>query len=195
MITTAQEIKPEKDDAPEFIESINKILGTMIFQYRLKEIVIIKIKNWFDHKWLNYSGKAVVPFDFMDLPEFDKAGNTALEAQWRDEITIPPFHPNRVISNEYFFKEETGNERIRYVLHRFKNSNENIHNRIKDTFTDGIAIWYSSHTKTNQRGSLMAYRIQDNEVNSLYATIENRNGWKITATKGIGLNELKAYLD
>ena len=41
----------------------------------------------------------------------------------------------------------------------------------------------------------MMYRVQDGEVHTWYATIQNHDGWKITNTKGIGLNELKAYVE
>ena len=98
-----QKIKIEEGDAPEFIHMVNTIMETMVFQYSIKEIVFVKIKNWFDHKWLNYSGKTVVPFDFGGLIERD----VALENVWRDKISIPPFNPKRVIYNKYFIKEDT----------------------------------------------------------------------------------------
>lgn len=41
----------------------------------------------------------------------------------------------------------------------------------------------------------MAYRVQEDEVFTWYATVENNNGWAITKTKGIGLNELRAYVE
>ena len=39
----------------------------------------------------------------------------------------------------------------------------------------------------------MAYRIQDDQVYTWYALVENINVWKKTKTKGIGVNELRAY--
>ena len=91
MITKGQKIKTQEDDAPDFIEIVSKIMVAMIFDYDIAEVVYVKIKNWFDHKWLNYSGKSVVRFD---------GGlriGSALENVCSEKITIPPFNPNRVI--------------------------------------------------------------------------------------------------
>jgi len=191
MITTGQKIKAENDDAPEFIEIINEIMGTLVFQYSIKEVVFVKIKNWFDHKWLNYSGKTVVPFYSFGLKNFP---DVSLENVWRDKISIPPFNPNRVIYSKFFYKQPTGNKKIQKKIHKYRISNDNIHNRVEEYSSDGLLLWFSSNTILNQRGSLMVYRVQDDQVNSWYATIENKDGWDITKTKGIGINELKAYI-
>lgn len=192
MIKPGQKVKVEEGDAPEFIEIINEIMGTLVFQYSIKEVVFIKIKNWFDHKWLNYSGKTVVPFYSGGLENFPEV---ALRDVWRDKVSIPPFNPNRVIYSKYFYKQPTGNKRIKYKIHRKRNASSSLHNRIDQYTSDGLVLWFSSNTISNQRGSLMVYRIQENQVNSWYATIENIDGWKITKTKGIGINELKASIE
>lgn len=193
MITDKQKIKVEKGDAPEFIDIINTIMGLLVFQYSIKEVVYIKINNWFDHKWLNYSGNTLVPFDFGGLEEFEGV-DVALQSEWREKITVPPFHPKRVVYSKFFRKQNTGNQKIKKRIHQLKMSNDNIHNRIADYTSDGLVLWFSSNTKLNQRGSLMVYRVQDNQVITFYATIEKLDEWMITKTKGIGLNELKSYI-
>jgi virulence-associated protein VapD len=57
MIKPEQQIKNEEGDAEEFIEIVNKIMGILIFQYSIKEVVFVKIENWFDHKWLKGTSK------------------------------------------------------------------------------------------------------------------------------------------
>lgn len=185
MLLKDQEIKVKSDDEINFIRLLNKILGTLIWQYRIKEICVIRIKNWFDHKWLNFSGKAIVPFDGIST-------DSAFEEKWQDKITVPPFHPRRVLSETFFRKKATGNDLFEKRLHRGKNSIDNIHNRIIDKTKDGLFLWYSSETKKNKKGSLMIYRVQDNNVQTFYATLEDKNGeWQVTKTKGVELNELK----
>src|SRR5207244_3454793 len=117
--------------------------------------------------------------------------DVAWQDEWREKVTIPPFNPKRVLSSKFFKKQSTGNQRIKKKIHRFRSCFDNLHNRIEDYTADGLIVWYSSHSKENQRGSLMMYRVQDKQVHTWYATIENKNGWEITKTKGIGLNELK----
>lgn len=184
-------IQTEEGDAVDFIRIVNMIMAAFAQQYSIKEIVFVKIKNWFDHKWLNYSEKTAVPFAFGGLPEFPEA---ALENVWRDKISIPPFNPNRVIYSNFIIKEYTGNRKISKSIHQYRGSNDNIHNRIEDYTSDGLVLWFSSNTEINQKGSIMVYRVQGGKVYTWYAGMENKDGWKITKAKGIPLSELEAIL-
>ncbi len=190
MITEGQKIRVEAGDAPEFIEMVNSIMGLLVFQYTIQEVVFVKIKNWFDHKWLNYSGKSVVPFHSGGILE----SGTALREEWREQVTIPPFHPKRIIYSKFFQKQPTGNPQIERKLHRFRSSNDNLHNRVEAYTQDGLLVWFSSHSAVNRRGSLMSYRVQNQQVHTWYASMELTDGWRITQTKGIALSELKGYI-
>ena len=195
MIKTNQRIEPEKGDAVTFVDFINKIVSMLVFQYGIKEIRYIKIDNWFDHKWLDYSGKAVVHFDFGGLKKFDDRNNSALENKWKEKITVPPFHPNRVIYEHYFRKVPIKNKIFEYHIHNEINSNDNIHNRIDRYTSNGLFVWFSSNTEINQKGSLMIYRVQEDEIQTWYATFENKESWQLTRTKGIGFHELRQYIE
>ena len=72
MIKEEQKIKVEEGDSFEFIEIVNAIISNIVFQYSIKEVVLVKVKNWFDHKWLNYSGKSVIPFEYGGLLNIEK---------------------------------------------------------------------------------------------------------------------------
>ena len=100
-----------------------------------------------------------------------------------------------MIYEKFFRRKETDNKEFEKLLHTKKWSNDNIHNRIHKFTDNGLFLWYSSNTKTNQIGSLMVYRVQNDAVETWYATIENKDGWTISKTKGIDLSELRAYLD
>src|SRR5687768_6991582 len=91
------EIIVRDGDAQDFIKSINKIMLALIEKFQINEVCIVRIKNWFDHKWLNYSGKSVVQF-----PGGAGLIDSALNNEWRKKITIPPFNPNRVLSETFF---------------------------------------------------------------------------------------------
>lgn len=64
MLEPWMKIEVEKNDAPGFIELVDKITSVLIFQWNINEIMNIKIKNWFDHKWLNYSGKKIIHYEY-----------------------------------------------------------------------------------------------------------------------------------
>jgi len=93
MLRNEHKIKIEEGDSSGFIKIINKIVSLTILQFGIEEICFIKIKNWFDHKWLNFSGNSVIHFDSGGmLPR-----EAALQEEWREKITVPPFNPNQVI--------------------------------------------------------------------------------------------------
>ncbi len=100
-----QEINIESEDADDFIISLNKIVGKLIDKKDIDEVCLIRIKNWFDHKWLNYSGKSVVEYR-GGAGLFD----SSLNNEWREKITVPPFNPNRVLSELFFRIEPTDNK-------------------------------------------------------------------------------------
>ena len=79
-------------------------------------------------------------------------------------------------------------------MHTKRSSNDNIHNRIKYLTENGLFVWFSSQSKMNKRGSLMVYRVQGEEIETWYASFEERDKWEIIQSKGVDLNELKGYL-
>ncbi|MCP4461109.1 MAG: hypothetical protein GY816_24275 [Cytophagales bacterium] len=188
-------IETEEGDSEGFIELVNKLMAINIFQWRIDEIMNIRIKNWFDHKWLNYSGKAVVSYDFGGMSEFDERDNSALEDQWKEKITFPPFHPNRVLSEQFFRKRQTDNKTFERIIHKKQRSFENQQNRVIDRTNNGLYVWYSSNSELNQQGSLMMYRVDSEQVHSWYASFINRTNWELSKTKGIPKSELQLQLE
>jgi hypothetical protein len=189
MLLRTEEIKVSAGDSPEFIRMMNKIISTLVFQYGINDLYYVRIKNWFDHKWLNFSGNAVVPFESGGILKID----AALEDKWQDKITVPPFSPKRVLLETFVVRDGSDNNMLEnFGLHKPRSSNDNLHNRISRYSENGLFIWYSSNTKANEKGSVMIYRVQKNEVHSFYATLEQHHGqWQVTRSKGIELNELK----
>jgi hypothetical protein len=189
MLDTKLKIKIDDGDAHEFIENMDKIIMGLVEKFQIDEILLIKIKNWFDHKWLNYSGKSVVQFHGGYLIE------TALQDEWREKITIPPFNPNRVLSETFYRIRQTNNKIFENSLHKTKSSNDNIHNRITNYSKNGLFVWYSSDTELNKTSSLMIYRVQNGFVETFYVSFENINGWKIKQAKNITPSELTTFMN
>ena len=183
-------IEADKDDAEEFVEIVNKLMSRTIFQWGIDEIMNIKIKNWFDHKWLNYSGKKIIHFENTQHPD-----KIALTHDWKKRITFPPFNPNRVLSEQFFRKRPTGNRQFEKVLHKQQRSTDNQLNLVSNKTKNGLYVWYSSNSHVNGQGSLMMYRVDNEKVETWYASIVKKDGWKIGQTKGIGKNELQSMLE
>ena len=79
------QITPEQDDAPDFVFAVERLTEGLLLRDKPRSIILIKIDNWFGSRWLAFSGKVMGAFGFRS--------NT---------LTVPPFVPNRVISQGRF---------------------------------------------------------------------------------------------
>ena len=170
-----------KHDAEGFKEVINHIYPRLISLYDPEEISIVRIKNWFDHKWLNYSGKKIEIYDTKTHPGIP----FVLKPYWNEGITVPPFNPNRVLSEQLFRLKHVKNKAFEEVFHFWQRSTNNRNNFISEKTQNGLCLWISSHSVQNRQGSLMVYSVKNRLVESWYATIAEHGLWKVTQTKGI----------
>ncbi len=74
----------ENDDA-RFIALARQLLDAAIRGERPEEVYIIRIGQWFDVKWRNFSGKVLGALPVHKRP-----------------VTIPPFPPHRVLTESHF---------------------------------------------------------------------------------------------
>src|ERR1700693_1167133 len=96
------QLEPNKTDDLEFIRLLNCMIEGILSQTKSKELYVVAIDNWFDHKWMKFSGIGVVPFEF---PAFMGRDDGALGEFSQDKVTLPPFSPRRVIGQHYFHKD------------------------------------------------------------------------------------------
>jgi len=177
-------------DAKDFQVIVETIIHYLVTYFDPSEVSIIRIKNWFDHKWLNYSGKQLLEYDSKSNPEIP----FVLEPYWNTEITIPPFHPNRVLSETKFRKKDINNTRFLVPFHQLQPSIENKKNVISRRLQNGLCFWISSNSTINHQGSLMVYEIKNGEVKSWHIGIEKKEVWKVTKTKGISKQQIESML-
>jgi hypothetical protein len=175
--TTKNEIhiNCSEDENPNFIKIVEEITNELIIKHDVTELSLVKIKNWFDSKWLNYSGKGLI-------------------AEWKEKITVPPFNPNRVLSEILFKLKDHNNKALGKPLHILQSSSNNLNNRIINKSSNAIYVWYSSNTEMNQKGCIMVYIVKNENIETWYASIENTNEWKVTKTTGIELKSLNQLL-
>ena len=93
-------VSGETDD-PQFITLLNSLVRGLIKEDSPHELWIIEIDNWFDHKWLRFSGIGTVDFQFS---AFMKRFDAALDEFHQDKVTFPPFNPNRVLGQWSFVR-------------------------------------------------------------------------------------------
>jgi hypothetical protein len=194
LVTMNLEILTNADDDPAFVELLKHLIGQLVGEEFPEQIFVMKIDNWFDHKWLNFSGIGSVRFDDFRL-EID----TALDEFSQDKVTFPPFTPNRVIGEYYFLRTERGDFlpslKAPFVHERkLAPSAENLHKRVTDFATSALFLWVSSNTKLNRRGSVMVYEVKGPDVYTWYMGLSKDDDWKIAHTKGISPDQAMSLI-
>jgi hypothetical protein len=59
----------------------------------------------------------------------------------------------------------------------------------------GLFVWYSSNTKLNQRGCVMAITVKDGAVNRWYASFLGQVDWKVGLVKGASKRTIEELLE
>ncbi len=175
----------EPQDDPAFLAIVDRIVSNLCAQHQTEEAHLIHIDNWFDHKWLRYSGYGIVPF-----PEGHHWIESVKKERWQDQVTFPPFTPKRVVAQFLFGRiaeHQYEEQAPPYLIHsrQRKSSTRNLNRRVTDFCQSGLFVWYSSGTTSNLRGSIMVYRILNGEVATWYASFSQRGGWQLDQVKGI----------
>jgi hypothetical protein len=117
------------DDDAAFIDSVGAIVSGLAFRSRPSLLCIVRVRKWFDHRWLRMSGKGRVSFEHHP--------GVALDAMYQHHLTFPPFAPTRVASEQHWQRTAQGD----YALHKptffvhsmqRRHSNTNLHRRVAD---------------------------------------------------------------
>jgi hypothetical protein len=178
----------------EFLEIVERIVARRAEKFGLQEIFLIEIRNWFDQKWLGYSGKALVqnPFSaaFQGVPGAEKLLKSVPAIFRKLPLTVPPFTPPRIIRERYFRRAEEG----QFVavgrskpVHPYErqSSSTNLHRTVRNISDSAIFAWYSSNATKNSAASLMVYITKGTKSSASFRAFRKNPQWKLIATRGI----------
>lgn len=163
-------------DDPEFIDKVNCFLRGIGKVHQPKEIHVFYIDNWFDHKWLDFSGKAMGAFGV-----------------WKTDTTLPPFSPNRVLGQGHFVlgsDQDYEYQGAGKALHVWTPASNGLNRKLKALAPNAALFWYSGGTRTNDHGSLMAYIPIEDELITWYTSFIKRDAWCLGESKQISKSEL-----
>ena len=183
----------ETDD-PGFIEAVNSIVSELITYNAPEQFWVIQIDNWFDHKWLGFSGYGLIASN-IPLDRYD----TVKAESYQEKVTFPPFAPNRVLMQFSFVRventyKESALPALPHINER-KHSETNLRRRIQDFTRSGCFLWYSANTVANGRGIVMVYVVTADQVECWFAAFNREEEWKLKATKGVTRDKLESWLD
>jgi hypothetical protein len=155
------------DDDSGFLEQMQWIIFGCLGQYQPAELYVIRIRDFFDYKWCYFSGK-----------KLGAAGVSSF-----GDLTLPPFVPNRVISQDHYDRVGTSGDVYKASdsapLHILQPSEANFKRFIRRTMNNGTAIWISGGSRATGRGSIMVYNVTPEIKFGWHATFLKKAGWQI----------------
>jgi hypothetical protein len=153
------------DDDAGFHDRVQWIVSGCIKQYKPAEVYVIRIRDWFDYKWCYFSGKML---------------GAVGRSKFRD-LTLPPFVPNRVVSQDHYDQVAEGVYKGSDAppLHIRQPSEANFRRFIRRTTNDGTAVWFSSGSKTTGRGSVMVYNVSPEMKFGWHVAFLRKAEWQI----------------
>jgi hypothetical protein len=194
MFSMLMKIQVGETDDPYFIALLDSLVSGLVRRNAPENLWIIQIDNWFDHKWLRFSGIGVVDFQF---PAFMDRYDAALDEFHQDKVTFPPFAPNRIMAQWSFARVGADYVEVpSQVPHRSEkqSSEANLQRRVQDFSHSASFVWYSAKTVANGRGSVMVYNATVAGVECWFAAFSRQETWKLHATKGVSREEVEDML-
>lgn len=171
----------QSGDDSSFLKQLEGFVNGLLSLYSPKEVYLVHIDNWFGEKWLGFSGKVF----------------GALGVSNSKELTIPPFVPNRVISQRYFSTDSNGaylEKESPLQLHIEQESENNLSRKMQHLVPSSVVIWYSGNSDSNGRGVVMAYVPVKDQYITKYLEFESPN-WNISKVVGGSRNELETLIN
>lgn len=189
-------IKLGDTDDPYFITLLDSLVGRLVMGESPKGLWIIQIDNWFDDKWLRFSGNGSVDFQFAAFLNWYDAAHDEF---YQDKVTFPPFNPNRVMCQWSFARAGDAYVEVpSSVPHRSEKqpSRTNLQKRVQDFARSACFVWYSTNTVMNGRGSVMVYNVTGDRVECWFAAFARRqqHEWKLHKTKGISREDVEELM-
>jgi hypothetical protein len=166
------ELVPFQHDDLDFLSLAERIINGAVVTLEIREIFLVHIDSWFDHKWLRW---------------WSPKG---------EELRVPTFTPNRVLSEKRFIWDVDKSSWTPAVL------TEPLHIRQPgrpwlarplDRFSRSAAfIWYSGSTAANKAGSLMFY-LSCADGYAWYASLRKDGQWALADECQITRRELLSF--
>ena len=166
---------------PEFLKRVDA-LAIRVASLRPRQIFVVRIDNWFGKRWLGFAGKLL----------------GALGVGFPEDLVVPPFVPNRVVE-QACYELSAGGEYVPVgsgtPIHIDQRSSDNLRRKVSTLFPDAALIWFSSRSRSNARGTVLAYVPGTGGHEAWFAEFSGGPEWHATDLRGITASELHAVMD
>jgi len=163
----------EPGDNNVFIDAVEKICNATIQNSKSKELMVVKIDNWFGSRWLDFSGKIM-----------------GLAGVCKQRRTVPPFVPARVVWQRRFSMSTRQEVSAGEPLHIGVTGGKSLTRYLDLIEPRASLVWYSGKTAENERGSVMVYVPSQDGYFTWYASLAAGDDLRVVECHGITAAEL-----
>lgn len=173
-------LSADLDDDPAFAALAFRLIDGAVAKHRPADVRVFKIDNWFDHKWLGFSGKIL-----------------GAAGVWKGSLTIPPFVANRLV-RQWQFQRDAERGGYRWLgpgpdIHHRGWSAENLNRRVSLITPFSALFWFSGNSMATGRGSVMGYMPIEQEHWQWFLSFRHDEEWKIVRRKNIHEYEVRSF--
>ena len=182
--TDRMRVTPDTDDAPDFVRQVEQVANGVIRLHAPETLVLIKIDNFFGSKWLGFSGKALGAIGVWFNPSYNPA----------NIVRIPPFVPNRVVSQRRFSAPAYEEIDCGKPIHKRIPSRIALNRTVATVAPKSALVWYRGESKVTGRGAVMAYVPAGDSYWPWYAALETGESWSVTEALDIKRGDLASLM-
>jgi hypothetical protein len=167
-----------QDDSPDFIDIVEGLVNGFLIGDAPPSLMLIKIDNWFGSKWLGFSGKILGALGVS-----------------KGKLTIPPFVPNRVLSERKVIGPPYSEAKHDSPIHISVPSSVALTRRVDEVAPGAILFWYSGGSLKSGRGSAMAYVPTGDAYCNWYAEWASSASWHLVKWTGVQPEDLAKLMN
>jgi hypothetical protein len=169
-----------KSDDPEFIGIVSNILNTCVNRSCPTQVYVVEIDHCFDWKWQRFSGKILGAL-----------------GTWNRRLVIPPFDPQRVVSERFYCSDLAQPAVYRLATARplhIEQAGDSTKRRVAQVTESGVFLWYSGETMKANQASVLVYQIDARGTSDWYASFSRNEQWKLNRVRDISRRLLEEMM-
>jgi hypothetical protein len=167
-------------DDPHFVALVSNILNACIHRHHPSDVCVVEIDHCFDRKWQRFSGKVLGAL-----------------GTWNRRLVIPPFDPQRVVSQRFYRLNSSGAYQLvtALPLHIKQSGGDSASRRLAEISGSGIFMWYSGETISTNQASVLVYQIDASGTSDWFASFTRNGDWKLNRVRDISRRVLQDMIN
>lgn len=165
-------------DASGFISLAEALAAGIAARHKPTTLLVIRVESWFGPKWLRFSGTIMLQL-----------------ATWMSTLTVPPFLPERIVSQRRYNSPDYREVNSGSPLHIRTEGRRASLRKLASIEPGAAIVWFSGESESKGAGSLMAYIPTADGYTCFYCGFGGSDCTDIHRLRGISRSELLLLME